>query len=248
MIDYRDELIERRLREVGYTLLVGGGKGGVGKSLVAAVTSLLLSKSGHRVGLLDLDLHGPSSPTILGVSDQPAETSEGIAPPEVEGVRVMSIDLLAAGRPLPLHGAAKDEIVKELLALTSFGRLDYLVVDLPPGTGDELLAAARYLRGRRGGLVVTTSSPLSLSASRRALEIMKSLGLEIVGVIENMASGEGESPAEGLAVGVGVRFLGEITYDGGLAGAVGKAGARRLLETRFAQSLRLALVRAGLPV
>lgn len=246
MIDYRDELLERRLREISYVLLVGGGKGGVGKSLVAAVTSLLLARSGHKTGLLDLDLHGPSSIAILGVSDAPAETSEGVVPPRVEGVRVMSIDLLARGRPLPLSGSAKEEVVKEVLAVTAFGPLDYLVVDLPPGTGDELLSAAKYLRGRRGALVVTTASPLSLSASRRSIEILRGLGIEVLGLIENMAAAEGGSVVEKVAGDFGARFLGRIPYDGELEKLVGKSGAGRLLETCFSAALRRALLVAGL--
>ncbi len=246
MIDYRDELLERRLREISYVLLVGGGKGGVGKSLVAAVTSLLLARSGNKTGLLDLDLHGPSSIAILGVSDAPSETSEGVVPPRVEGVRVMSIDLLARGRPLPLSGSAKEEVVKEVLAVTAFGPLDYLVVDLPPGTGDELLSAAKYLRGRRGALVVTTASPLSLSASRRSIEILRGLGIEVLGLIENMAAAEGGSVVEKVAGELGARFLGRIPYDGELERLVGKSGAGRLLETGFSAALRRALLVAGL--
>ncbi len=244
MIDYRDELVGRRLREISYILLVGGGKGGVGKSLVAAVTSLQLARSGHKTGLLDLDLHGPSSLAILGVSDAPAETSDGIVPPRVEGVSVMSIDLLVRGRPLPLSGSAKEEVVKEVVALTAFGPLDYLVVDLPPGTGDELLSAARYLRGRRGALIVTTASPLSLSASRRSIEILRVLGIEVLGVVENMAAAGARSDVEGAAGEMGARFLGQIPYDEELEGLVGKAGAGRLLSTRFSGALRQALLRA----
>ncbi len=248
LIDYRDELLERRLREISYVLLVGGGKGGVGKSLVAAVTSLLLARSGHKTGLLDLDLHGPSSIAILGVSDAPAETSEGVVPPRVEGVRVMSIELLARGRPLPLSGTAKEEVVKEVLAVTAFGPLDYLVVDLPPGTGDELLSAARYLRGRRGALIVTTASPLSLSASRRSIEIMRGLGIEVLGVIENMVAAGVRDSVEGVVGEMGARFLGQVPYDEELEGIVGKSGAARLLYTRFSRALRQALLRAGLAV
>jgi ATP-binding protein involved in chromosome partitioning len=248
LIDYRDELVGRRLREISYILLVGGGKGGVGKSLVAAVTSLLLARSGHRAGLLDLDLHGPSSLAILGVSDAPAETSDGIVPPRIEGVSVMSIDLLVRGRPLPLSGSAKEEVVKEVVALTTFGPLDYLVVDLPPGTGDELLSAARYLRGRRGALIVTTASPLSLSASRRSIEILRGLGIEVLGVVENMAVAGARSDVEVVAGELGARFLGQIPYDRELVGWVGWAGGGRLLNTRFSGGLRQALLRAGLAV
>jgi len=160
----------------------------------------------------------------------------------------MSIDLLVRGRPLPLSGSAKEEVVKEVVALTAFGPLDYLVVDLPPGTGDELLSAARYLRGRRGALIVTTASPLSLSASRRSIEILRVLGIEVLGVVENMAAAGARSDVEGAAGEMGARFLGQIPYDEELEGLVGKAGAGRLLSTRFSGALRQALLRAGIPV
>ncbi|MCS7145913.1 MAG: P-loop NTPase [Nitrososphaerota archaeon] len=243
-LDYRELLIEARLRDVSRTVLVTGGKGGVGKSLIAATAALLLSRSNNRTGLLDLDLHGPSSCLILGVEDSPVEAEDGLIPPIVGGVKVMSVDLLSRGRPLPLTGRAKEEVVKEVLALTFYGRLDYLLVDLPPGTGDELLTVSRYVRRRGEAIVVTTPTTLSLQVAKRVIQILESMTLKIVGVLENMHAGGG-SPSKELAREAGIEFLGAIPYDPSLDGRVGRLRPDELLSTRFAESLREILRQAS---
>lgn len=245
--DYREALIEARIREISDIILVTGGKGGVGKSMIAATTALMLSRASNRTGLLDLDLHGPSSCLIFGVEDSPVEAEEGLVPPMVAGVKVMSVDLLSRGRPLPLTGQAKEEVVKEVLALTAFGRLDYLVLDLPPGSGDELLTVAKYTRQKSGALIITTPATLSIQVAKRVIQILKSMSIKIIGVIENMRV-HGESPSMGLASEEGVSFLGAVPYDAVLAERGGVMRPDELLSTRFAWSLRQVLRRAGLSV
>lgn len=247
-IDYRDALIMKRLSEISRVLLVTGGKGGVGKSTVASTAALILSQSSNRTGLLDLDLNGPSACLLLGVDESPVETEEGLIPPSVGGLKVMSVDLFARGRPLPLTGGAKEEVVKEMMALTSFGRLDYLVVDTPPGTDDELLTITRLTKQVGGALVVTTSSPLSISVARRVIEILGSMNYRIVGLVENMSTGAGDSPSRHLAAETEVEFLGAIPFDAEIMTGGGKTGPEKLLSTAFARSLREKLRKAGLKV
>ncbi|MEM2279497.1 MAG: P-loop NTPase [Nitrososphaerota archaeon] len=248
LVDYREKLVEKRLRSISQVVMVTGGKGGVGKSLIASTAALLLSRSSNRTGLLDLDLHGPSSCFILGVKEAPVESEEGLVPPVVEGVKVMSIDLLARGKPLPLRGHAKEEVVKEMLALTAYGELDYLLVDLPPGTGDELLTVSRYVRVNGVALVVTTPTQLAVNVARKVVEILSSIPVRIAGIVENMSGGGATSPSRDLAREMGVEFLGSIPYDLALNSLVGKIGGRELLSTNFAESLSYILKKAGFKI
>ncbi|GBC71692.1 Iron-sulfur cluster carrier protein [Candidatus Calditenuaceae archaeon HR02] len=247
-LDYRDPLIEENLKKISQVILITGGKGGVGKSLIASTAALLLSRSSNRTGLLDLDLHGPSSCLLLGVEGRPVESGEGLVPPVVEGVKVMSIDLFSRGRPLPLTGRAKEEIVKEMLALTSYGRLDYLLVDLPPGTGDELLTAAKYVKSNGRALVVTTPTHLAVNVAGRLIDILNSVSLKIIGLVENMSISDLQSPSRELARAKGVAFLGGIPLDPLLNSRGGSLERCELLSTRFAEALKQVLRNAGLRV
>ncbi len=236
------------MRLISYTVIITGGKGGVGKSLIAATAALILSTSSSKVGLLDLDLHGPSASIILGVGGAPVESEEGLTPPTVDCLEVMSLDLLAKGRPLPLRGESKEEVVKEVLALTAFGSLDYLVVDLPPGTGDELLTVSKYARQSGGAIVVTTPTKLSIAVAAKVVEILASMSMPILGLVENMAIGQADSLSETLARETGVKFLGRIPFDPAIFSDAGRLSRNELLNTRFAASLRSALMNAGFKV
>jgi ATP-binding protein involved in chromosome partitioning len=247
-LDYRDSLIEENIGKISQIILVTGGKGGVGKSLIAATAALMLSRASNRTGLLDLDLHGPSSCLLLGVEDNPVESGEGLVPPVVEGLKVMSIDLFSKGRPLPLTGQAKEEIVKEMLALTAFGRLDYLLVDMPPGTGDELLTISKYVKRSGGAIVITTPTHLAVNVAGRLIDILRSASLKIIGLVENMSTSDPESPTKELARAKGVAFLGEIPFDPLLSSRSGRLGRDELLSTRFADALKHVLRNAGLSV
>ncbi|MCX8200848.1 MAG: P-loop NTPase [Candidatus Caldarchaeum sp.] len=239
--DYREEVIRRRLAVVQKALVVTGGKGGVGKSLVASVVALLLSKS-HETGLLDLDLHGPSCSYILGVDETPIEGPDGLIPPKVNGLKVMSLDLLVKGLPVPLSGGAKEEVVKEVLALTDFGRLDYLVVDLPPGSGDELLAVCRYLREKGAALVVTTPSPLSIRFAVRVIKLLQSVSFRVLGVVENMSSGTVSELSETACRKVNVKTLGSLPFDPVFA-KTDRSSLDEILSSGFASILRSILNR-----
>ncbi|MCS7110109.1 MAG: P-loop NTPase [Candidatus Caldarchaeum sp.] len=240
-LDYREEIIRRRLTLVDKALVVTGGKGGVGKSLVASVAAVLLSKS-HETGLLDLDLHGPSCSYILGVEETPIEGPDGLIPPKVDGLKVMSLDLLVKGLPVPLSGGAKEEVVKEVLALTDFGKLDYLVVDLPPGSGDELLAVCRYLRGKGSALVVTTPTSLSIRFAFRVIKLLQSVSFPVLGVVENMSSGTVSELCEAACRELGVKTLGSLPFDPVFA-TPGRSSLEEILGSDLASKLESILDR-----
>ena len=245
-LDYRSMLIPKRFAEIGYTLMVASGKGGVGKSLISASTALIEASRGVKAGLLDLDLHGPSSAAILGVTGVPAEGEDGLIPLEKMGVKVMSVEFFAEEKPVPVGGAGKRELIRELLALTDWGKLDLLVVDLPPGTGDEMLAAIELIPERRGCILVTTPSALSARVAFRAGRLLKDMKVDVLGVLENMSAfsmrGEevkpfGEGAAEELSRRLQVQLLGRLPLDpeASLAADLGKP--EKLLQTRFAEAL-----------
>ncbi len=253
-LDYREALIPTRLSKIKRILMVASGKGGVGKSMVSATIALILSDMRYRVGLLDLDFHGPSSSVIFGVSSSPREEREGLVPPESAGVKVMSIDLFVAGRPVPIGGEEKREIIKEILALTDWGELDYLVVDMPPETGDVLLASLNYLEGDRWVILVTIPSVLSHKVVSRLIEILKEVKVPILGLIENMADMEVEGkrikPFMGgtreLAGMHSIPFLGSLPIDPDAAYYADNGEPEKLKKTLFTESLREILLRSGI--
>ena len=242
-LDYRDSLIAKRLDEINRVILVGSGKGGVGKSLVSSTMGLLMSRSSFRTGLLDLDLHGPSSCHILKLNGKPAEEMEGLVPPSVLGLEVMSVDLFAQGRPLPLTGMAKQEVIREVLALTAFKRLDYLIVDLPPGTGDELLTIAKHTKTKAAAIIVTTPSKLSLASAKRVSQILRQLNIPIMGFIINMVIGMED--CKEAAREAGAPLLGTIKFDPEIAYRLEDLGPENILRTRFAANLKQILHESG---
>ncbi len=192
MIVDRDPLFDRgrkNLSRIRRIIAVAAGKGGVGKSVVSASLALTLSERGRNVGLLDLDVHGPSIPDILHAKGELVATKEGLKPLSVHGIKVMSTGLLIGDNPLPTKGEDKRMLISFLVGLTNWGDLDYLVMDLPPGTGDETIWVLRALRGLKnaGVLVVTTPSVLALSVVKRLLNMLKDEKVRIIGLVENMA-------------------------------------------------------------
>ena len=134
-MDPRLSVIDKRLSEIKRIIAVASGKGGVGKSLVASSLALSLSNKGYRTGLLDIDLYGPSSHIILGVTDYSfPEEEKGILPHKVNNIRFMSIVYFSEDKPAPLRGIDITNIIIELLSITQWGELDYLIIDMPPGT------------------------------------------------------------------------------------------------------------------
>jgi ATP-binding protein involved in chromosome partitioning len=204
---------------------VASGKGGVGKTTVAVNLAIALKNMGHAVGLLDADVYGPNVPVMLGTNEQPRAIDERtIIPVEAYGLKMISMGLLSPGdKPLVWRGPMLHSVIQQFLRSTQWGELDYLIVDLPPGTGDVQLTLIQSV-SVSGAVVVTTPSIVALADVRKAIEMFRQVNVEILGVVENMSyfncphckgridvfgHGEGQHMAKNF----GVPFLGEIEID-----------------------------------
>ncbi|SDW03765.1 Mrp/NBP35 family ATP-binding protein [Methanohalophilus halophilus] len=179
------------LRGIRNKLMVMSGKGGVGKSTVSANLAAALARRGKKVGLLDSDIHGPSIPTMFGITDQRPEVGEkGILPVQVaDNLKVMSIGLLLDDQDSPVvwRGPAKMGAIKQFLEEVDWGVLDYLIIDLPPGTGDEPLSIVQLLGKVDGAIVVTTPQDVALTSVRKSLKFAEMLEVPVIGMVENMS-------------------------------------------------------------
>jgi ATP-binding protein involved in chromosome partitioning len=210
--------------------------------VVSATLAALLAKSGFDVGLLDADIYGPSSALLFGADTLPEEGKGGLTPPITRGVKIMSVDLFASGRPLPLTGYGARQVLIELLALTDWGKLDCLIADMPPATGDIMQVLTSLENTKTSGLVVSMPDRLSTAVAHRVLELLRTESVPTLGVLENMRRAEprrdrgGGGPAK-LAKEFGVPFLGTLPFDPGVTEAVERADIRALLKTEFAEGL-----------
>jgi len=202
---------------------VASGKGGVGKSTIAVNIAVALAQSGARVGLLDADIYGPNIPTMMGVNRLPPQNGQKLTPAEAYGVQVMSIGFLVKpGQPLIWRGPMLHSAIRQFLADVAWNELDYMVIDLPPGTGDAQLSLAQSVP-LSGGVIVTLPQQVSLEDARRGLEMFRELNVPILGVIENMSYLElpdgsrmdifGSGGGRALAEAAGVAFLGSVPMD-----------------------------------
>jgi len=169
-------------------IAVGSGKGGVGKTTLAVNLAIVLAKLGHKVGLLDADVYGPNVPLMLGISGQPKIGGDNrITPLEVHGLKVISVGLLNPGdKPLIWRGPMLHSIIRQFLGSVEWGQLDYLVADLPPGTGDVSLSLIQTVP-LTGAIVVSTPSDVSLQDARKAIEMFRQMKVDVVGMVENMS-------------------------------------------------------------
>ena len=183
--------VKGNLKNVKHKIVVLSGKGGVGKSTISATLGKYLSKKGKHVGILDSDIHGPSIPKILGVEDEKAVGSkEGILPVETNGgLKIMSMGYLIPNKDAPViwRGPMKMGALKQLLGDVSWGNLDYLIIDLPPGTGDEPLSIAQLIPDLDGAIIVTTPQDVALVSVRKSINFVKKMNINIIGIVENMS-------------------------------------------------------------
>ena len=206
-------------------IAVGSGKGGVGKTTLSVNLAVALAKMGHKVGLLDADVYGPNVPLMLGVNAQPKMVGENrIEPIEAFGLKVISVGFLNPGdKPIIWRGPMLHQIVKQFLSLVEWGHLDYMVIDLPPGTGDIALSLVQSVP-LTGAVVVSTPSDVSLQDARKAIEMFRQMKVDLVGVVENMSFFTcphcnheidifSRGGAEKMAAHFGVPFLGSIELD-----------------------------------
>ena len=229
-MDPRLSVIDKRLSKIKKIIAVASGKGGVGKSLVASSLALNLSKKGNKVGLLDLDLYGPSSHIILGVKNYKfPEEEKGIIPPKVDGINFISIVYYTEDKPSPFRGIDISNIIIEILAITQWGDLDYLIIDMPPGIGDETLDVIRLVK-KSEFLIVTTPSIVSMGAVNKLLRILKELKLPIIGIIENMKMKKSNLVKDNI-LDLNLDYLGYISFDQNIEESIGNTD--KLLKTDF---------------
>ena len=252
---------------VKYLVAVASGKGGVGKTTVAVNLALALAKMGNKVGLLDADVYGPNVPIMLGSTGEPMATpQQRIIPVQAQGIKMISMGLLNPGdKPVIWRGPMLHSVITQFLRSVEWGELDYLVIDLPPGTGDVQLTLIQTVEVT-GAVVVTTPSTVALADVRKAIEMFRQVNVEVLGVVENMSTfacphcgkpvdifGHGEGTKTAIAYGVPV--LGEIEIDprirvGGdtgkpvAAGGDGAPAAQSLYRVAKAVSARLEEVAA----
>jgi ATP-binding protein involved in chromosome partitioning len=204
-------------------IAIASGKGGVGKSTVAVNVAVALAQSGARVGLLDADIYGPNIPTMMGVGKLPPPTKEKLIPAEAYCVKMMSIGFLVKpDQPLIWRGPMLHSAIRQFLSDVEWGELDYLIIDLPPGTGDAALSLTQSLP-LSGGVIVTLPQQVSMEDARRGMEMFRQLNVPILGVVENMSYLEledgtrldifGSGGGEQLAKEGNVPFFGTIPID-----------------------------------
>jgi Mrp family chromosome partitioning ATPase len=225
--------LQSRLCRIRHKIVVMSGKGGVGKSMVAVNLAVALVLAGKRVGLLDVDIHGPSVPTMLGLEDETIHGGEdGMLPIELGGLKVMSIGFMLKKQEDAViwRGPLKMGVIKQFLRDVSWGELDYLIIDSPPGTGDEPLSVCQLIEPLSGAVVVTTPQKVSAVDVRKSITFCRHLHVPVLGVVENMSgfacpkcgevtpifrSGGGKALADEM----GVPFLGSLPIDPQIAEA-----------------------------
>jgi ATP-binding protein involved in chromosome partitioning len=210
---------------IKHIIAIGSGKGGVGKTTLSVNLAIALQKMGHKVGLLDADIYGPNVPLMMGATAQPRLINENrIEPLESFGVKLISVGLLNPGdKPLIWRGPMLHQMIRQFLQQVEWGELDYLLIDLPPGTGDVAISLVQTVP-MTGAVVVTTPSDVSLQDGRKAIEMFRQVKVEVLGLVENMgrfncphcgkdidvfSSGGGERTARQFSI----PFLGGIELD-----------------------------------
>jgi ATP-binding protein involved in chromosome partitioning len=210
---------------VANIVAVGSGKGGVGKTTLAVNLAVALAKLGHKVGLIDADIYGPNVPLMMGSGKQP-RILEGnmIEPILAHGVKVISIGFISPGdKPMVMRGPMLHQIIRQFLQQVEWGELDFLLVDLPPGTGDVVISLVQTVP-LTGAVVVSTPSDVSLQDARKALEMFHQVNVEVLGIVENMSHFTcphchqeidifSKGGADRMAKQFGIAFLGSIELD-----------------------------------
>jgi ATP-binding protein involved in chromosome partitioning len=224
-LDPDAEKIAERLSDVRHVVIVLSGKGGVGKSTVAANLATGLARMNYSVGLMDTDVHGPSVPAMMGVlGARPGATDNGVKPVETRwNVKTMSISYFLSEKDTAViwRGPMKAKLIRQFLRDIEWGALDFLIVDSPPGTGDEPLSVVQLIPNAEGAILVTTPQEVALDAVRRSVSFCRAVSLPVLGIVENMSGylcphcGKRSEPfstggGRKLADDAGVPFLGEI--------------------------------------
>ncbi|MDD5078508.1 MAG: Mrp/NBP35 family ATP-binding protein, partial [Candidatus Omnitrophica bacterium] len=224
----QEKRLEEKMSKIKHTFIVMSGKGGVGKTTVAVNLAYAFSLTGASVGIMDTDLHGPNIAKMLGIEDKTVIVSEsGIEPVEAaKNLKAMSIALSGGGgdRAVIWRGPAKTAVIRQFLSDVNWGGLDYLVVDSPPGTGDEPLSVCQMIPKADGIIIVTTPQDVAVLDARKSVSFAREIKIPVTGIIENMSGficphcgketdifkkGGGERAAQEM----GVPFLGRIPFE-----------------------------------
>lgn len=233
---FKDEKIDKNLSNVKNRLMVLSGKGGVGKTTVSALISYFLSRKGFKTGLLDIDLHGPDSAKMFGIEGRLEISKDGIEPKmPSENLKVISMSLLLEKEEQPViwRGPLKIMTIKQFFSDVNWGELDYLIIDSPPGTGDEPLTVCQFVKNLKA-LVITTPQDIAVYDSRKCIEFLKNLNVNVLGIVENMSGficpkcGEhleifGKGGGRKLAEETNVPFLGSIPLNISISSSKGLA-------------------------
>lgn len=217
--DPRRVVVEERLAGVQRIIGVTGSKGGIGKSVIAATLALALADGGKRVGLFDLDFTSPSDHVVLGIDRRFPTEEFGIDPHLAHGIHLMSVAFFAGDAPVPLRGDQATSALLELLAITRWGDLDVLILDMPPGIGDTSLDVIRLIP-RLEFLLVGNGSKVVVESVGRALRLFTELEVPMLGLLENLQR-DGGGAVEALAQSVRVPYLGAVPFDPSLEDALG---------------------------
>jgi Mrp family chromosome partitioning ATPase len=250
----QDERLARRMKSIEHKIVILSGKGGVGKSTVSVNLARSLAAKGHRVGLLDTDLHGPNIPKMLGIEhERLLQYDDGIEPLEAaENLHVVSLAMAGHDSDTPIiwRGPLKMGAIKQFLSDVNWGTLDYLIIDSPPGTGDEPLSVCQLLPDLDGSVVITTPQEVSVMDARKTIGFSRQLNIPVLGVVENMSGfvcphcGEtvdvfGRGGGERAAGEMQVEYLGAVPLDPELMRAEDEG--RSFLDTQEAGATAEAL-------
>lgn len=246
--------LQSRLCHIKHKIMVMSGKGGVGKSTVAVNLAMGLMLAGKKVGLLDVDIHGPSVPTMLGLEGATIENGpDGLLPVELGNLKVMSMGFLLRNPDDAViwRGPMKGQVIRQFLSDVAWGELDYLIIDAPPGTGDEPLSVCQLIKPIDGAVVVTTPQRVAAMDVRKSITFCAQVGMKVLGVVENMSgfvcpkcgevtqilrSGGGKAMAEDM----GLPFMGSIPIDPqiAVAGDEGQAFVMHYASSPSAELMR----------
>ncbi|MCC6018195.1 MAG: P-loop NTPase [Candidatus Verstraetearchaeota archaeon] len=233
-MDPRIIAINERVKSIRNVIAVVSGKGGVGKSIISTIMALQLSRMGYKVGLLDTDFTSPSTHIILNAEELMPKEDRGVIPPEIHGLKYMTITYYTKNNPTPLRGIDVSNALIEILSITRWGELDYLIIDAPPGISDIILDLLR-INWRIKFIVVATPSKLALETVRKLIKLLEEQGGDIIGIIVNMVMGIVTTEYRGL----GKRVLVEIPFQQDLEDKIGDV--EELLESMIGRKVEEAL-------
>jgi ATP-binding protein involved in chromosome partitioning len=228
-------MITDRLKGITRIVAVSSGKGGVGKSLIATTLAVTLARRGCKVGLFDLDFTSPTTHIILGAHEAQPREDKGLVPPIVNGLEYMSLVYYTNDRAAPLRGEDTSNALIELLCVTRWSKLDYLVIDMPPGIGDAVLDLIRLIKNIEF-LIITTPSRLAFETVKKLACLLQEMKSPIIGIIENMKM-KGQNSIKPQVEELGLTYLGEIPFDPKVEEAIGDS--EMLYETAIAQQIKI---------